>query len=70
MATYALLKDNGTRVANLIEWDGVTVLSLPPHLAVVPYDRSIHPDLGLDIPVGPGWQALIPAPAEPLEASQ
>lgn len=65
MATYALLKDNGTRVENLIEWDGVTDLTLPATLTVAPYDRAIHPDLGLDLPVGPGWEALVPAADAP-----
>lgn len=59
MATYALLGDSGTRVVNVIEWDGVTDLSLPSHLSAVPYDRSLHPDPGLEIPVGPGWEALV-----------
>lgn len=68
MATYALLKDNGTRVVNLIEWDGVADLALPAHLTAVPYDREIHPDLAYDLPVGPGWRDLIPAePASPVE---
>lgn len=66
MATYALLKDNGTRVVNIIEWDGATDLSLPPHLSVVPYDRSVHPDPELDISVGPGWEARLPPPESGL----
>lgn len=65
MATYALLKDGGTRVVNLIEWDGAADLALPAHLTVVPYDRSIHPDLGVDLPVDPKWQDSLPAAAEP-----
>lgn len=62
MARYALLKDNGTRVVNIIEWDGTTPLSLPAHLSVVLYDRAIHPDLGLDIAIGLGWEAQVPPP--------
>lgn len=57
---WAVLSSDGKRVQNVILWDGVAPWEPPNGSALCPYDPDIHPDIGLDVDVGPNWRARLP----------